>query len=304
MVVRSVVWSRFALHEAGHAVRMCVRTPFDHLVVDTADGTRHVPVEVSTHPGDVGPVDWVILTVKAHQTEGAADWLGALTGVGTTVVVLQNGVDQIERVRPFAPHASILPALGYVQVERTAPGRIRHGYGARIVAPAGARGQALAELFEGGPVRVELEADFVTAAWRKLMLNVAANPVTALTVRRMEVFDDEPLRDLALALMMETVRVGRAAGAKINAEDAHRTLKFFQEFAEGNGTSMLYDRLAGVPLEIDALNGAVVRLGKRYGTDVPLNQAVWALVRAIRPHKFAVDDHCEPGRPRLDPVPT
>jgi 2-dehydropantoate 2-reductase len=116
-----------------------------------------------------------------------------------------------------------------------------------------------------------------------LLLNTAVNPITALTLRRMEVFADPGLRELAAALMTEAAEVGRAAGARLDDTDVAKILGFFDEFAQNNGTSMLYDRLAGRPLEYDALNGAVIRTAERHGIDVPLQRTVLALMRSLGP---------------------
>jgi 2-dehydropantoate 2-reductase len=82
-------------------------------------------------------VDWVLLATKAQQTPQAGPWLARLCLPGTVVVVLQNGVDHVERVAPLAVGATVLPALVYVvAVERLARGRVVHCRGRRVV-PAG-----------------------------------------------------------------------------------------------------------------------------------------------------------------------
>jgi 2-dehydropantoate 2-reductase len=273
------------LYDAGHEVVMCVRSPFEELVIEADTGERHVPVDVVTRYADVEPLRWVLLALKSYDTDGAAPWLNALSDQNTTIVVLQNGVEHIERVQHLVPKATVLPALLYVQAERLSPGRIRHGYGDIVAAPAGPVGDAFALLLKGSDIEVRLETDFLTTAWRKMLINVAANPITALTLRRMEVFTDAGLRELALGLMRETVEVAAAAGANLREQDAQEALEFFEEFSQGNGTSMLYDRLAGRPLEYDALNGAVVRTAERHRIDVPLNRGILALLRSIHPRR-------------------
>jgi 2-dehydropantoate 2-reductase len=278
-----------ALHEAGHEVVLCVRSPIEQLVIETSAGERRVPVDIVTRPSDVRPMRWVLLTVKSQDVEGAAPWLTALTDEGTTIVVMQNGVEHLERVQHLAPQATILPALLYLSAERLAPGRIRHSFGETAIVAAGPAGEEFSALMAHSGLKVRLEADFVTQAWRKLLLNVAANPITALTERRMEVLDDPELRHLALGLMREAAEVGAAAGASLREQDARQALEtMVHDFSKGNGTSMLYDRLAGRPLEYEALNGAVVRIAERYEIDVPLNRSILALIRPIRPHRCAV----------------
>jgi len=273
----------WALHKSGHDVSLCVRTPFEELVIQAADGEERVPVRVVTDPEDLKPVDWVLLAVKAFDTAGTARWLEALCDQDTTVVVLQNGVDQAEGVHALAPEATVLPSLVYIQAERQAPGHIRLGYGNSLDVPAGPEAERLARLFRGSGMEIHPQQDLLTAAWRKLMLNAAVNPLTALTLRRMEVMGDPMILDLAGGLMRETRAVAVAVGAHLTEADVEQTLAFMSEFSDGNGTSMLYDRLAGNALEWEALNGAVVRHAEAHGIDVPLNRGMTALLHAVAP---------------------
>jgi len=126
-----------------------------------------------------------------------------------------------------------------------------------------------------------LTPDYRTASWRKLLANVAANPLTALTLRRMGVLREPEVGALAEKLLAEAVAVGRAAGADLTPEDASSVLDWQRRLDAGAGTSMLYDRLAGQPLEHEYITGAVVRTADRHGVDVPLNRAILALLRAI-----------------------
>ena len=93
-----------ALQEAGHPPTvLCVRTRRSLAVEDPAGRVTDLTAPMVASPAEVrGPADWVLLAVKAHQTAGAAGWLRKLAGPETSVLVLQNGVDQAGRVAPFA----------------------------------------------------------------------------------------------------------------------------------------------------------------------------------------------------------
>jgi 2-dehydropantoate 2-reductase len=168
----------WALHKAGHDVSLCVRAPFEELVVHSPAGEECVPVRVVKDPQGLRPVRWVLLAVKSYDTESTERWLSALCDEDTTVVVLQNGVEQEERVHHLAPQASFVPALVYIAGERLAPGRIRVRYFDGIDVPETSAAERLVDLFKGSGVDVRLRKDLITAAWRKLMLNVAVNPIT------------------------------------------------------------------------------------------------------------------------------
>ncbi|HEY2191932.1 MAG TPA: 2-dehydropantoate 2-reductase [Actinomycetospora sp.] len=272
--------------ERGHDVALAVRTPFDVLRVRTgADGAeREVPAAVHTDPVELGPVDWVVLTTKAHHTGSAAGWLKATTGPGTVVVVAQNGVDQERRVEGLVhPDATAIPAVVVLGAEAVEPGRIlHHGYG-RLTVPDGPWVEGLRGVVGGGDDGVEVvgSADHRTDAWRKLISNAVANPITALTLRRNEVLAEDPMTDLVLGLSREVVAAGRAEGADISEDDVTALRRHYATMPAGTGTSMLYDRLARRPLEHEYLTGAVVAAGARHGVPTPLNAAMLALLRAL-----------------------
>ncbi|MDI6102077.1 2-dehydropantoate 2-reductase [Actinoplanes sp. NEAU-A12] len=301
--------------DAGHDVVVCARRRIDRLVVERADSVREIDVPVLVDPTEATEVDWVLLATKAQDAAGAAAWFGPLIGPNTTLVVLQNGVDHAERIEPLAPRGTrVLPALVYVAAESLGSGHVLHRMGARITVP-GAPGTAdaaatrstfaeaaprvtgranpaatdpaerFAALLDGSWLHVERVADFPTAAWRKLLTNVGANPVTSLTMKRMSVIQHEPaVRELTRALLDEAIAVGRAAGARLSEADVEHTLEIYDGFAADDGTSMLYDREAGRATEHELITGAVVRLGEQHGVPVPLNRAILALMHGVN-HK-------------------
>jgi 2-dehydropantoate 2-reductase len=270
-----------AAQAAGQQVTLCVRTPIPRLEVERGGEVHAVPVAMATDPARQKPVDWVLLATKAQDTASAAPWLKNLLGPGTVVVVAQNGIEHETRVRPLAGPATVLPALVYFAAERVALGRIRHYSGRRMIVPRGEPGAALEALLKGSLVELRQEADFNTAAWKKLMSNAAANPITTLTLQRIGVMGQPGIRELALALLRETAAVGRAAGATLGERDVEEVMAVYAATPKGGGSSMLYDRLAGRPLEHRYLTGAVVRFADKLGVPVPMNRAVLALLEAL-----------------------
>jgi 2-dehydropantoate 2-reductase len=257
---------------AGHDVTLCVRTPIDRLVVDDVEAA----VRITADPADVGPVPWVLLATKAQDSAGAQPWLDRLLGDGSTVVVVQNGLDHEDRVQ--AP--SVLPALAYAAVERIGPGRVRKHSLGWLEVPDTDRGRAFAEL--AGDLTVDVVADFRTSAWRKLYANSAANPITALTLSRMGQLVTGELRDLAARVLRETIEVSVADGAKVDADGELATvLERWASMDPAGGSSMLYDRMAGRPMEHEYITGAVVRYADRLDHPAPLNRTLLTLLRAL-----------------------
>lgn len=261
----------------------CVRRPLGRLTVERPEGTVEVPLSALTDPQQATVVDWVLIATKAHHTASAAPWLVRLCGAGTRVAVLQNGIDHAARVAPYIGAATAVPVMVYFNGERLADDRvrIRHGGYADLEAADDADGRALAELLEGTPLSVKLTADFKTQAWRKLLINAAANPMTTLTGRRQEVLRRPDIHALCVSVLEEAVAVARADGAALAEDEPARAMATLLTFPPEVGTSMYFDRLAGRTLEVEALTGAIVAAGERLGMPTPLNGALLTLLRAV-----------------------
>lgn len=268
-----------ALQRAGgHDLVLCARRRAVNIAVERPDGERVVlEAPVVVEPGRAGgPADWVMLAVKAHQTEGAAPWLRALCGSGTTVAVLQNGIDHVERVGPLAGAATVLPTVNWCPVEPAAGGYRQRGP-LRLLVPAG--GERLGKLF-GDEADVDAGGDFATAAWDKLCANAVAG-ILAATGRRTEVLSMPDVRELAEAMAVECAAVARAAGAALSDDAARATVAQLVAMPPDSGTSILADREARRPLEWEARNAAVGRIARRHGIATPACDAVSALLHAV-----------------------
>jgi 2-dehydropantoate 2-reductase len=273
-----------SLAAAGrHDVIACVRQPIARFTLERAEGAVEAPLHVLTDPAQAKPVDWVLVCTKTHQTAATGPWLARLCTPATRVAVLQNGIDHVARVGPLARGAAIVPVLVYYNCERFAPDRvrIRHAGPHDAVVADDEPGRAFVDLFDGTPLRITRSGDFATLAWRKLLINAVANPITALTLQRQAVLRRPDVQELCRAILDEAVAAARVEGVKLAEDEAARTIATLENFSGELGTSMYFDRLAGRRLEAEALTGAIVAAGDRHGMAVPLNRALLALLRAI-----------------------
>jgi 2-dehydropantoate 2-reductase len=272
------------LREAGnHDVVACARRPVDSLTLESPRGTLEGPMRTLTDPTDAEPVDWVLLCTKTHETASTAPWLARLCRASTRVAVLQNGIGHVERVAPFAGRATVLPTVVYYNGERLAADRVRlrHVGDFDLAVPDDAAGRDFARLLEGTSLRVSVTADFTTLVWCKLLMNLVANPITALTRQRQSVLRHADVRPLCLAVLTEAVAIARADGAHVGEHEPERILALMFSYSGELGTSMYFDTLAGRKLEVEALTGAAVAAGERYGIATPVNRTLLSLLRAI-----------------------
>ncbi len=276
------------LTEGGrHNVVVCVRKPVVRFTLERPQGADTAAVEkplrALTDPLQAEPVDWVLLCTKTHQTASATPWLSRLCTPATRVAVLQNGIGHAALVAPLAGGTEVVPVIVYFNGERLADDRVRlrQGYDQDVAVGDDDAGRAFARLFEGTPIRVLLSEDFATLAWRKLLINAVANPITALTLQRQAVLRRKNVQELCHAVLDEAAAVARAEGARLADDEPARAMATLFTFSGELGTSMYFDSLAGRPLEVEALTGAIVAAGERHGIPTPLNRALLTLLRAV-----------------------
>lgn len=252
----------------------------------------------------IGPVDTILLGVKAHQIAGATDAVAAMCGPETIVVHLQNGIPwwygyrhpiaadwTLESVDPGGAIARSLDAqraigaLVYFAANIPEPGVVAHSSGMRIVVgePANgssARGEALAAALRGAGFDSMIHERIRVEIWTKLLGNLTFNPITALTHAFVgEAATDADVLALIREMMTEAIAVARALG-----DEPQMTVDERIAIAPRNGrvqTSMLQDREAHRPMEIAPIVGAVVELGQRARVPTPATRRVHALVALL-----------------------
>ncbi|MBI1686025.1 2-dehydropantoate 2-reductase [Caulobacter hibisci] len=263
----------------AHEVTLCVRTAFERLEVETPERTLVATPTVLTDPAQATSVDWVLIATKTYDAAGAAAWLAGLVGPGTRVAVLQNGVEHVERFTPYLPAERITPAVVDIPAERTAPGVIRQRRLGWIKVPAGEAGQAFADLFAHTPIAVEPTDEFKAVAWRKLALN-CAGAVNALALKPSGISRRDDIAAIMRDLMAECIAVGRAEDVDLPDSLPDEVVAGYRSGPADGVNSLLADRLAGRPMEIDARNGVIVRRGAAHGVPTPVNAMIVALLEA------------------------
>ena len=274
-----------ALAASGHRPTVVGRTGFDRIAITFPGGRFDGDVACSTSVEDLEHADVVVLAMKAHQTPGAAAALERAVGPSTVVIVAQHGVEQEAVVRPFVPaSAEIVPVVVMLPARRDAPGVVEMSRAGTLSLPDTVGARRFAALVDCEFLAVETVDDFVTATWRKLMLNAVSGGIGSLVRRDPSVLQgDEQGHALALAMMREVATVARAEGADLSDEFAVQMTEGFIQRAGSHLASIVVDRLNGVATEWEARNGVVLRKAAEHGIDVPVNTIVTTLLRLGEP---------------------
>jgi 2-dehydropantoate 2-reductase len=262
-------------------VTVAVRTPLHSLEVTTPQGIIRATPRVLTDPGQAKPVDWVLVTTKAYDSDAAAAWFSHATGPRTRLAVIQNGVEHVARFEKHFARERIVPVMIDLPADRTAPGRTVQKGPAKMVVPAGTNGADFVELFAATNFDLSETDDFTTAVWRKLCLN-SAGAVSALVMKGAGISHHDGVAELMRDIVRECVAVGRAEGAILADTLPDEIVAGARRAPPDAENSMVADRRAGRPMEIDARNGVIVRLGRKHGIAAPMNALIVALLEAVQ----------------------
>jgi 2-dehydropantoate 2-reductase len=297
------------LAHAGHEVSLvargahlqAIREKGLKLVVEGKEKIARVPA--SEDPRELGPQDYVILTLKAHSVPPVVEKMVPLLGADTAVVTAQNGIlwwyfHRLEgpwkgkRLEIADPGGTIWNTLGpereigcvvYPSCEIVEPGVVKHIDGKRFMLgePDGSRSgrvMALSKAFTAAgfkaPVRKKIRDDI----WLKLWGNVSFNAVSVLTRATLEEMARDPgTREVIRNIMLEAEAVAKKLGVQFTV-DVETRIDWAEEVG-AHKTSMLQDLERGRPMEIDALVGVVVEMGRLVGIPTPTIDAVLSLVK-------------------------
>ncbi|MBN3341588.1 oxidoreductase [Pectobacterium brasiliense] len=268
------------LHDVNRTPVLCGRTAHPQLVLRHDDGEIVVPGPVLSNPVAIShPFDLVFVAVKTTQNVDSAEWLNALCDENTVVCALQNGVEQKTQLEPYVNGATVLPSVVWFPAQREPDASVWLRAKPRLTLPDVPQAKCVAEALSGTRCAVELSADFLSVAWRKLLQNAVAG-LMVLANRRAGMFSRGDVTELALAYLRECLAVARAEGAVLDDGVAQEIVDNFQRAPADLGTSILADRQANRPLEWDIRNGVVQRYGRARGIPTPISDVLVPLLAA------------------------
>ena len=296
------------LIEAGCEVTLIARGPHlqamreNGLTLQTGDEQQTLQVNCTDNPAEVGPQDYVVVTLKAHSVAPIVEQILPLLGPDTPIVTAQNGVlwwyfhglpgpwenHQLDTAdtdgliwKTLGPERAI-GCVVYPSCEIVEPGVVRHLDGDRFMLgePDGSKSErvvALADAFSSAGLKAPVRKKIRDDIWFKLLGNATFNPVSVLTGGTLEQMCRDPgVRAIIRGMMHEAQQVADRLGVKF-VMDIEKRINGAENVG-AHKTSMLQDFDQGRPLEIDALVASVSELGRLVDVPTPTLDAVSSMV--------------------------
>jgi len=254
------------------------------LVLDKSEGQERIRVAATTEMSAIRDCSLILFSVKANDTAETAKQIAPFLQPDATVVCLQNGVDNADRVRA-ATNVVTVPAVVYVAVSVPEFGHVKHlARGDLIIGPLSERTTEVANVFNRAAISCRISENIEGELWVKLLCNCALNAISALGHARYgQIVQSGDAKQLMQDVVDEVLAVARAAGVVLPGVDDRESgmaaaMKIATQMADAF-SSTAQDLNRGRPTEIDALNGYIVRQGAALAVPVPINRALVTLVK-------------------------
>ena len=272
------------LLKAGHDVTFIGRQPHvdainaDGLLLDLKTFKGHLPAKAATDTSSLVAPDLVLVCVKSADTEQAGRSLARRLLPETSVLSLQNGVDNATRLAAVTGYA-VIPVVVYVGSEMAGPGHVRHHGGGDLAIGASAASERLAQTLQAAGIGVTIADDIEVTLWSKLVINCAFNALSAVAdISYGPMLEVEGTKDVVTRAVQEAITVARACGVGM-PDDLLANILNIPTMMPAQKSSTAQDLVRGKPSEIDFLNGYVVRKGAELGIPTPTNHALQVMVK-------------------------
>jgi 2-dehydropantoate 2-reductase len=249
-------------------------------------GDFTIPAKATADPSEIGQVDLVLFCVKTYDTEAAAALIQPVVGPDTVILSLQNGIDNDERIARVVGAGTAVCAAAQVNAHVKEPGVIAQTAGAgRLIfgADAGNLGQRNEQLFQhctDAGIAAELQPDIKAVLWSKFVFICGFSGVTALTRLTIgPILGCEETTRLFRGTMEEVMAVSASQGVTLRERGSDQALTMAGRLEPWALGSMAHDLASGRRLELESLNGTVVRLGQAKGVPTPFNFVIYAALK-------------------------
>lgn len=269
------------LDKSGIQVHYFNRSPRNQLRIKLFNG-QCIDQKVNCHTQTVSIVlDWLIICLKANHYPAAHLWFECLIRKDTKIIIIRNGLDLTAPLLPYSTQEYLLPCLINAPTQCQPDGSYQQFQAAHFMIPDHPLSKEAQVLLKNTTNSITQYADFKAISWEKLCASAALGAITCLSGQTCHIFKNDKLLKLYQQLLLEGMQVAKAAGAQLPMEYEHQQLNQLKNYPPEKGSSMLNDRLAGKPIEVEAKNGVISQLGKKYDIATPLNDHFAALLHVI-----------------------
>ncbi len=284
----------FRLARAGNDVHFIARGARldamrqNGLRLTTSDEDSTLQVKASENPEDAGTAELVLFCVKTYDTASAAKSISPILERGSSILTLQNGIENFDQISDVVGSDLVLPGIALIGSEVQVPGvihvmtQIRKVVFGEISGQKTPRTERINDTFRSAGIDSEISTDISKLLWQKMIWICGSAGMTSiirLPIGKLMFYPET--REMFKQIMEEVDEVAKAKGIDVGRNYVQNRIDFADHLEKNTTASMMRDLLAGRKLELDALNGTVIRMGKEHGIATPMN---WAVYTALKPY--------------------
>lgn len=261
------------------------------LTINDLKGKRSIiNVHATDRPGNTPFYDLILFCVKSYDNPDAIELIGPLAGPQSVILTFQSGIDSLDELVDAFSSSNVLGGICWSSFvlqepgvsEQISPGRFVIG---EVEGGRSNRADGICEIFRDAGIETIIDEEIVKSMWEKFVFNCAYDGLTALTGLSVGVllgFSES--KELFISVLREVEKVARRSGILLSEKTIDNILYYLEyeilpEILDNTYGSMYYDIKKGKNLELDAINGSVVRRGRQIGVPTPVNNVIYAALR-------------------------
>lgn len=221
------------------------------------------------------PYDWIIVCLKTYHLAEAKRSIKRLIGPKTKIGIFRNGLDLTAEFKSMVPVSNILETIIDCPTQLNSDGNYLQLKLPNITLPESSLAKEFKELFFNSKIQIQFTKSFKKTQWKKLIESSSIGALQVLTGKPCVIFKDQKMVDQYRRLVIEGIIVANKDGANIRKEFADELLEKLKTYPDHKGSSMLSDKLAGRPLELNAKIGIIVKVGEKNNLDIPISKKIF-----------------------------
>nr|WP_321223306.1 ketopantoate reductase C-terminal domain-containing protein [uncultured Psychroserpens sp.] len=268
------VISSYLQRNTSNSLLFYSRSKKDKLTLVSPGFTTDRVININTDVKSKQNLNWLIICLKAHQFDEAKHWFSKLISTKTKVVVIRNGLLLKEPILPFTTNSKILECIIDAPTQPTKNDGYQNFKTPIITVAKSVLASIFEMLFNASEIEILQTNDFKTSSWEKLCESAALGGILCLNNATCSLFQNKKFQQDYLCLLEECILVAKADGAQLPSYYKENMLSKLLTYPDTKGSSMLTDMRLGKPIEFEAKNGIIAKLGKYYNLSTPLNDNI------------------------------
>lgn len=250
----------------------------EELKIHYKDQLTRIPIQLTDKMN--GELDWLLICLKQYHLAETKSSIKELIHPNTKLAIFQNGIDLSDNFLDLSKRSNILETIIDCPTQKNEKGEFIQLRGPKIILPNTLLAKEFINLAKNTALDIKLSDQFRREQWEKLIESSSMGSLQVILQAPCSIFKENHILEEYVELLKEGVRVAKSDGITLGENFIAEKLAKLQQYPDNKGSSMLTDKLAGRPIELEAKIGAIVKIGLKNGVGIPVSQRIYELLLA------------------------